>query len=668
GKGGIDLKLSTSVEVTDAIPVVRSGAPELEAPDAADFAIELRDIDTDQARTWESLDHFHSEEGFDVGNYTLTAFYGNENECGFDKPCFKGVADVSVLEGRESSISVTAQLANAMLSVEYTDAFKNYFRDYSVTAHTDGHANVVFGKSETRAGFLTPGDVTLQVSFTNPSGKKATITPAEFPAQARHHYHVKFDVDSEPMGDAVLSVVFDDSVNKENVTISLSDELYNADAPIVHAEGFTSGQTFEALAGNAAPTPIKFESICKGGIEKAVLKIAQISGRETYSPPFDTELDLVKADESTQYQLEQNGIKVVGLFRNPEQMAVVDVTGLSSHLPEVTFEITLTVTDKVGRNNDTPVVLNLSTLPISLSVTGGSAVYDYPGNAVSVKPTVDATVMVSYNGLNPEKSISFKNMCRTGIYKDCEIVDVKESTATRGFENKVYIFNIKVCDVENSPLPMQVWFNGNHHGDFTIDIIEPEYSLVADVFAKYARFKVVTANEADIPTIVNGLTLYKDGQPVDKSLLTTNPEKGLLTLDDLTPDTDYAIGHSLTKRPNGLPDSKVLNIHTEAEAQIPNSNFAQKQRTIDWDPINSGGQYEYLRTKYINHSSIEVDTPTGWATLNPITCYTGAAEKNTWFCVPSTISNSDNSVLIRTVAYDHNGQMPDNDNHGVGVH
>ncbi|MDE6811846.1 MAG: DUF4493 domain-containing protein [Muribaculaceae bacterium] len=657
GKGGIDLKLSASADVEDAIPVVRSGAPELEAPDVADFAVELRNLDTDQNRTWQSLDEFHNEGGFDVGSYTLTAFYGNESECGFDKPYFKGEATVNVLEGRESSVSVTAQLANVMLSIEYTDAFRNYFRDYSVTAHTDGHANVVFGKSETRAGFLAPGDVTLQMSLTNPSGKTATITPAQFPAQARHHYHVKFDVNSDPMGNATLAVVFDDTLTKENVYFSLSDELYNADAPIVHTEGFTSGQAFEALAGNSSPSPLKFETICKGGIKSAILKIAQVSGRESYNPSFGNELDLVQADEATQYQIEQNGIKVAGIFKNPQQMAIVDLTDLPRYLPEGTFEVTLTVTDMVGRNNETPAVLNLSTLPISLSVTGGSAVYEYPGSNVTTKPTVDATVLVNYNGLNPEQCISFKNLCRTGIYKDCDIVEVKESTATRGFTDKSYIFNIKVCDVENSPLPMQIWFNGVKYGDFELEIIEPDYSLEADTYATYSRFRVVTDNAEDIPTIVNGMTLYKDGSPVDKSLVTTDPEKGLMTMSGLDPDKDYTIGYSLTKRVNGIPESKTIKIHTEAATQISNGDFSQTENLIV-NNLQVGGQYRTSAAGiYTNHASINRAIPLGWATINAKTCKADAKNLNTWFVVPSTYVENGRAI-VRNVGYSHNGATP----------
>lgn len=671
GKGKIDLQLSANADVKDALPIVRSGAPELSAPDVANFAIELRNMDTDQVQTWRTLEDFNAEEdGFDVGSYTLTAYYGNENECGFDKPYFKGETTVSVLEGRESSVEVTAQLANVMLSVDYTDDFKAYFQDYTVTAHTDGHANVVYGKTETRAGFLTPGDITLQVTMMNPSGKTATVTPAQFPAQARHHYHVTFDVNADPVGNATLEIIFDDSTTKENVTFVLGDELFEAEAPVVTSDNFVNGEMVEALAGNPAPKELKFEASCSAGIKSAVLKIAQVSGTDRFNPPFPTELDLVQADDATQYQLGANGIAVIGLFKNPQKMAVVDVTNLSRYLPEGTFEITLTVTDAMDRNNNEPLTLSLSTLPIHLEATGGSAVYEYsdPANANSTVPTVNATVMVTYNGLNPEECIAFKNRCgRQGIYKECNIVSVQESTATRGFPDKTYIFNIKVCDVETSPLPMELWFNGSKYAALTIDIIEPEFSLVADPFATYAKFQVVTDNSADLPTIVNGLTLYKNGdsknEAVGASMINRDLEKGLITLNGLDPDTDYTIGYSLTTRPAGIPESQKLKIHTEPAAQIPNSNFAQASTTVNMSDVMSGGEYTgttFGSPKYHYYANIKRDTPNGWATLNEKTCWTGSANKNTWFCVPSTYVEN-GVVTIKTVGYNHNGSTPSTD-------
>ena len=670
GKGGIDLQLSATADVKDALPMTRAGAPELIAPDIDDFAVSLRNLDTDMVSNWDSIEEFNSESGFDVGSYALTAYYGNVNDCGFNKPCFIGEANVNVLEGRESSVNVTATLANVMLSVEYTENFSSYFQDYSVTAHTDGHANVVFSRYETRAGFLTPGNISLQVTVINPSGKKATVTAATIPvALAKHHYHVKFDVNADPSGAETISVVFDDSLTQETVKISLTEEIYNAVAPIVACEGFVVGQPVEALAGNPTPNPVKFEIRCKEGIDKVTMTIAQTAGVPASDNPLvGRDIELVSADDALQTDIADNGIVVVGLFKNPEQGAVINLTDFSSHLPEGEYKITVNVIDKIGNNNENLAELTLSTQPINLKVMGGSATYVYPGPVLSVsKPEVDATVMITYNGSDPEKCISFFNRCQDGNMKKCIVESITESTRTRSsFEDKEYIAAIKVCDVENSPLPMEMYFNGKKYSDFTIDIIEPEYQLVSDVFAHYARFKVETDNPDDIPTITNGLTLYKNDTPIARASVDYDLEKGILSIEDLDPDTDYTIGYSLTKRPNGIPESQTIKIHTESEAQIPNSNFAQKERTINWNNITAGGEYQYGSTHMWNHSSIVVDTPVGWATLNPITCWPDAKEKNTWFCVPSTLMEG-NSVVIRTVAYDHDGKLPALDNHGLSV-
>lgn len=655
GKGGVDLKLTADAEVKDALPTVRAGAPALVVPDVAYFSIEMHNLDTDIVQTFRSLEEFNNHEGFEVGSYTLTAYYGNINECGFDKPYFKGEAPVNVLEGRETEVEVVAQLANVMLSIDYTDEFKAYFRDYSVTAHTDGHANVTFGKYESRAGFLTPGDVTLQISITHPSGKTATLTPAQFKASARHHYHVTFDVNADPVGDMILTVIFDDSTTKEDVKFTLTDELYNADAPVVGSEGFKTGEMVEALSGNPAVAPLKFETICKAGFKSAVLKIAQVGGSEAFTPSFDTELDLVTADESTQYALEQNGIKVAGLFKNPDQMAIVDVTELPKYLPVGTFEITLTVTDNLDRSNETPIVLNLSTQPINLEVTSGSAVYAYT-DPTATSPTAAATVYVTYNGLHPETAISFQNRCsRQGIYKDCDILEVKESTGTRGFTDKTYIFRINVCDVETSPLPMKILFNGKENAEFGLDIIEPKFKLVADPFATYALFKVEPENPADLATIVNGLTLYKDGVAQAGSV-SRNPEKGILTMEDFLPDTDYTIGYSLTTRAEGVPESQTFAIHTETTPALSNGNFANSHTTIDQD-MQVGGVYRCGAIDYTNWSKVKVDEPTDWVSINEKTFYKGASTVNSWFTVVSTYLQN-GQVVIRSVGYDHNGTLP----------
>ena len=208
GEGGIALKLSASTDVKDAIPVLRSGTQTLEAPDTQNFGISLTNLSTEEEQIWQTLADFQAQSGFRTGSYTLAAFYGSLDDEGFDKPYYYGSTEITVLEGRESKAEITATLANSMISVDYTDGFKNYFKDYGVTVHSEGHSYVEFPKDETRAAFVAPGEVSIAVNVTNPSGKTATLQPAAFPAAAAHHYHITFDVNSSSLGEAQLQIVF----------------------------------------------------------------------------------------------------------------------------------------------------------------------------------------------------------------------------------------------------------------------------------------------------------------------------------------------------------------------------------------------------------------------------------------------------------------------------
>ena len=154
GKGGISLRLKTDAAVKDAVPT--RATETLEAPDASLFAIKAEKNDGSYTGNWNSITEFNDyEEGFTVGRYTVSASYGNIENEGFDSPAYYGEADVMVLEGQPASAEITATLANTIVSVDFTDAFKTYFEDYSVTLHSEGHSYQTVNAEDTgRAVYL----------------------------------------------------------------------------------------------------------------------------------------------------------------------------------------------------------------------------------------------------------------------------------------------------------------------------------------------------------------------------------------------------------------------------------------------------------------------------------------------------------------------------------
>lgn len=646
GEGGISLKLSASADVKDAIPVLRSGAPTLEAPDVANFGVSLTNLSTTEVQTWSTVADFNAQNSFRTGSYTLAAFYGSPDDEGFEKPYFYGETEVMVLEGRQADAEVTARLANSMVSVDYTDGFKNYFKDYKVTIHSEGHSYIEFAADETRPAFVAPGEVSIAVDVTNPSGKSVTLQPAAFPAAAAHHYHVTFDVNTGIAGQAQLQITFDDTVESEDVTIDLTDELFSSAAPAVATEGFENGEVVEALSGNsAAKDALRFNVIARGGITSATLTI---SG-DGFTPSFGNEIDLVKATDAQQKAIADLGIKVLGLYKNPSAMAYVDVIELPKHLPEGSFAVSLVVKDAYTRISE-PATLNITTVPVVVESTPGAAIFG----------TNQATLTIDYNGANPEKNFSFKALANTGTYKDVQIVSVNESTRTRSFETKSYIFTTTLPDTDRDEIPVKVFFNGTERKEVSVPVVKPEYSIEVDALAKYAKLKVSTENPSDMASVVNVLKLYNNGTRISDGEITRNNETGIITITGLTPATDYTFGVALT---GNTPDHTVA-ATTEADADVENGDFSKSHQTINMTGVQVGGTYTgtaLSRPAYHWSSSIVASEPDGWASINAKTCYSGASNINTWFCVPSTYVEN-GAVVIRNVGYDHAGTTPGNYN------
>lgn len=119
GTGGIRLSLKADANVADAVPQTRA-SEKLSAPDINRFSVKLTKSDFSIDKVYSSVDEFNSAEGFGIGVYTLAAFYGDVEEEGFDKPAFYGETTVNVIDGESSDASVTATLANTMVSIDFT--------------------------------------------------------------------------------------------------------------------------------------------------------------------------------------------------------------------------------------------------------------------------------------------------------------------------------------------------------------------------------------------------------------------------------------------------------------------------------------------------------------------------------------------------------------------
>ncbi len=644
GEGAIALHLTPSGEVTD-MRATRAG-DDFRVPDASEFSIGLSKLDNTYNRTWETLSGFEAEEGFPSGAYRLRAFYGDPEVEGFECPAFEGMADVSVLEGREAEVDVTATLANAMVSLEYTDEFKNYFTSWSATLHSDGHSYVDVPSGEERPAFLAPGDVTLTVEFTNQRGQTARLQGASFAASAGCHYHVTLNVNGGNVGDAVLEITFDESVTSEDVAIDLTDELFATPAPSIAPTGFTPGEHISVAAFSVLPEAAKMNVIARGGLGSATLSVQS----STWTPPFGSELDLLKATPAQQAQLAECGIAAMGFFQNPDRMALLDLTGVGRVLPEGIHAFTLVATDSYGRASE-PLTLTLDSSPISVSATAKGTLFGSGRGEVEV----------AYNGSNPDTDISFEVMNDFGIAEPARIVSWSETT-TRALQTRTYTYVIEIPETDRVEIPVRVLHCGQEVQMVSMTQSFPAYEVEADAMATSVRLRFTTEDPSALGAVTRSMRVFVTGG--SEATVSRDADHGLLTLKGLSPDTDYTLSTSIL--PGADPRKEhTLSVHTEAATPLANGDFTDLATTIS-SSMNAGGPYKYGATNMQNHTTVEAKEPKGWASVNALTCWLGSNPLNTWFVVPSTLAST-GSVTLRSVAYDHAGTLPSLDNHGLSV-
>ena len=243
GKGSFNVSLSTN---TDVVPVLRSTtATQSVAPSVEDFRLTLTNESGDFSRKWNSIDKINPEETFDIGNYVLKAEYGSIEEEGFTTPYFVGETQFTIRDHETTPVNVMCALGHVKFTLNYTEAFKNYFSEYEATVHSSAGRNVIITQSETRDAYLRPGDITMQLQLTKPNGVSATYEPAKIKgAQAREHYIVTFDI-SETLGEVMLTVVFDEATELSPITINVSEEAMIAPAPYIMLDGITNGGKIE---------------------------------------------------------------------------------------------------------------------------------------------------------------------------------------------------------------------------------------------------------------------------------------------------------------------------------------------------------------------------------------------------------------------------------------
>lgn len=223
-----------------------------------------------------------------VATYTIKAYSADKDKeaQGFDAaPYYEGQTEVAIEANKAKAVEVTCKLAQSMVSVGYSESFKNVFTDYACSIEGADALSISFAKDETRAAYVKSGQaLTLKVDFGSGKVFSQEITDN---AEAAYYYKVNLDITEE--GNASFDITVDQTIHQYDVTVKVPTKQDNPDLKTDDIKSDVSkvwGQ-FAYLSGacnlEEITSPVQFRYKKKTDSEWITVEAVQEEGTKNYS-------------------------------------------------------------------------------------------------------------------------------------------------------------------------------------------------------------------------------------------------------------------------------------------------------------------------------------------------------------------------------------------------
>lgn len=608
-------------------------ATEADHIDAGDLTLKMTSHLSGKVFTYKLAD-FDPTTTFPIGRYTIDAYYGEEGKEDFAAPYYKGSTEVVLHENEATPVSLTATLANSMVSIVYGEDFKNYFPSYSVEIATSKGASIIHNNGEERAAYVEPGVITIYADVTKPNGVKGKLKAAEFTAEARNHYVVTMGLGAESGGSAI-TVTFNSELVEETVEIDVSDQILLAPAPTLSAVGFTPGEEITIVEGTTTSGPLRMVATAIAGVASGQLTTQGASLITQGWPPVVN----FPADAENLAKIEEFGIRPQGFRGTTTQMALVDFReGLSKLTYNASSDnrttFTLTVTDKYNKVSE-PMSFTVVVQELTLAV---EKVYTPAVNEESM------VVDMLFNNEDLRDFVRFEVMDNNGAYQRV----VHERLEHVPGSNK-YKVRIPIPRSANDVVFRAVVLGNNSLSLAPVTVVRTGVAMVfsdVDVYAKHATVSILGNHGAQYAlsakwfasTDGTNYTQIPGGQ--------VDVNGANATINDLTDGTHYYLK---VEANNAV--SEPIEFTTESIVQLPNNKMD------DWF-IENG------QTKYWWKSYCGSDKNTPWGSMNLVSTSEGGSNdrdlsdsrNGMGYCAASgtdrtTDARSGNAALIKTVGW-----------------
>lgn len=601
GNGTLSVQVSANPEVIVGTNTRANDITETELPDVNDFSFSIFKGENLRGE-WATLTDFMADDELTLrsgSNYSAKACYGEIDKEGFELPYYEGNQPFAITKGKTTNVDVMCYIANAKLSIVYTDEFKDYFSTYSSEVTTSLGNTVKYTSSEERYAYFKPGDLHVSVKVRKKEGysQEVTLKAKDFTAEARHAYILTLDVDA---GASTLNISFSDDIpNQEPVTIEISDEALSAPAPYFTANGFEANQPLEVVEGKYAEAPEVYAYLnAAGGIVQCNLTTQSASLIEQGWPES---VDLANVSAETLAIMQKLGLRIVGLGDKKDKIAKIDFTEVISFLEynngnaEHTFE--LKATDRLSKENAEPLIFKVNSKDNLFAVNAGEPVL-YGTTKMKAYLTLDG---------DPAKVSYWLKTADGG-----EQQVTPSSIQSHGTSHDLVF---KFSESQYSDIEIEARYL-RRKGDLTSKMGEPvilSLQYPGDVWTKQASLQLAGS--------VDGWNfqcakMNDNGNNGAWSMQECNLNGSSISLTGLTPGTGYSY-RFIKEDEEGdvIGASNLLAIKTEEELQIPNSDFEDWYDEFVWKGTAITGGDVDIYTFFPSQRGDDV----WWSTRNSMT-------------------------------------------------
>ena len=663
--GYIDIKLSADSNVLES----ESRGVRSYTPDIGDFGLKVPKWSGEIFAQWDKFSDFRTT-GVPAGKYKVEAYYGDGEEEGFDALSYYGSSQVSTGSDEIVETSVVCTINKALVSISYTDSFKDYFKSYKGYISTSKGNKVVYEDGEERSAYFVPGELDVFLEVTRDGvADTVRLNPKTFKAAARTEYRLTMDVDA---GTSTLNIIFNDRPSDyKNVTINISDAVLNAAPPKFTLYGFESGKDLEILEHSDIAETLQAYLNAPAGISKCKLISNSAYLKSLGDNNWKDTLDLANLSDEENAMVSGMGLETIGLGDRKDQIAVVNFNKFVSKLgcmadTNEVHRFILAATDKLSKVSDT-IYFNVVTRSNQFAFAGPAKPVPYGSTSVEFDLTLEG---VHDNVVFKEKSGNdFVEIDKSRISIVPNVEYNLKSKVTITFENSLF-------DTENDHVVRAEYGGKLIDAKFEVDTPVLTISLRngdADVWATKAYFAVEAKAKGKLSRTISTETIkiqYMDGEKwIDFPNQTYDSETNTFEVTGIGENATAFEGQTYTVRAvyesKGLKDeesvSNEITITTEPKLQIPNAGFEGWKSKMVWEKtiFLSGGEKIYSYYAY-NDSDSDNDNDIWWDTNNSLTTQSRSGVASWYYCAyPAVMPTSASETHTASWHVKHYGNASD---------